>query len=677
MLSLAKLSGSPSVAAYYLDVIANGRDDYYLAAGESPGQWVGSAAPMLGLSGPIDPDAFRAVLDGCHPDTGERLAARRVQGFDLTLSAPKSVSVLWGLGDRRVASEVLAAHDAATAAAVRYFEEEGCVVRRGRGGMTRHRGGGLVAAAFRHRTSREGDPNLHTHLVTANMTIGPDGRWSALHTSDIYRHGRTAGFVYQSVLRHELGRRLGVGFAPAGPGVGEIIGVPERVRRTFSRRRAAIEESMAAHGTRSARGAQTATLATRPSRPMPLDETTLRDRWAQRAAEIGFDGRVPTGPSPQRIALGDDDLGRTLTEQDATFDRRQVFRAVAETATQGLDYPAIQQRVEAFLDGPGVVEVAPSCWTTPEMLALEADALRRAANGPHTWAVQRLALAHALRARPSITTEQVAAIRSVTMTDAPVAVIVGHAGTGKTFALDAARAAWTETGLRTRGVALAARAARELEAGSGIPSHTIASLLRDLDRGTRQLGPKDVLVVDEAGMVGTRHLHRLIDATTTAGAKLVLVGDPKQLAEIDAGGLFASLARRLGHAELTENRRLNDPAQHATARALRHGEIHDALRRMERAGNLTLDLNADRLRDRMTIDWYAERSTGRHVVMLALHRQCCACSRPAAAAGALPERIRFRSASSSNSASSGAPVPQHMPLQFRSASIGWPSWPPS
>ncbi len=254
------------------------------------------------------------------------------------------------------------------------------------------------------------------------------------------------------------------------------------------------------------------------------------------------------------------------------------------------------------------------------MLALEADAIQRAANGPRTWAVQRPALAHALRARPSITTEQVAAIRSVTMTDAPVAVIVGHAGTGKTFALDAARAAWTETGLRCRGVALAARAARELEAGSGIPSQTIASLLHDLDRGTLRLGPKDVLVVDEAGMVGTRHLHRLIDATTTAGAKLVLVGDPKQLAEIDAGGLFASLARRLGHAELTENRRLNDPAQHATARALRHGEIHDALRRMQRAGNLTLDLNADRLRDRMTLDWYAERSTGRHVVMLALHR---------------------------------------------------------
>ena len=287
MLSIAKLSGSPSVAAYYLDVIANGRDDYYLAAGEAPGRWMGSAAPLLGLSGPVDPDAFRAVLAGRHPDTGDRLAARRVQGFDLTLSAPKSVSVLWGLGDRSVASEVLAAHDAATAAAVRYFEEEGCVVRRGSGGMIRHRAGGLVTAAFRHRTSREGDPNLHTHLVTANMTVGPDGRWSALHTSDIYRHGRTAGFVYQSVLRHELRRRLGVGFAPAGPGVGEVIGVPERVRRTFSRRRVAVEQSMAEHGVRSARGSSHSdaghpaepTHATgRDDTPRPVGAARDRDR---------------------------------------------------------------------------------------------------------------------------------------------------------------------------------------------------------------------------------------------------------------------------------------------------------------------------------------------------------------------------------------------------------------
>jgi len=621
VLSIAKLSAAPWAAAYYLDVIANERDDYYLASGEAPGRWMGAAADLLELSGEVEPDAFRAVLDGRHPTSGERLVTRRVPGFDLTLSAPKSVSLLWGLGSESVASEVLVAHDAAVTAAVSYLEEEACVVRRGRGGVHHLDGGGLVTAAFRHRTSRAADPNLHSHLVTANMTIGPDGRWSALHTTDVYRHGRTAGFVYQSVLRRELADRLGVRFEPSAPGVGEVVGIPERVRRAFSRRRAAIEQSMADRGAHSARGAQAATLASRTTKPQPVDEATLRKEWSHRAAEIGFDGAVPVGGGAAvEPGVIHEVLGRQLTHQDATFDRRQVFRAVAESATQGLGYDAIRERVEEFLAAPAVVEVVPGCWTTPEMLALEADALGRAVSGPRTVAVESRTLFHALRARPSISGEQALAVKAVTATDAPVVVIVGHAGTGKTFALDAARAAWTETGLRCRGAALAARAARELEAGSGIASQTIASLLADIDRGTLRLARRDVLVVDEAGMVGTRDLHRLIAATTTAGAKLVLVGDPKQLAEIEAGGLFASLARRLGHAELTENRRMKHASQRETARALRAAKVGTTLRTLARSGSLTLDDNADRLRARMAQDWFGEHAVGRDTVMLALHR---------------------------------------------------------
>ncbi|MBS1836081.1 MAG: relaxase domain-containing protein [Actinobacteria bacterium] len=529
------------------------------------------------------------------------------------------MSLLWGLGDERLAAEVVAAHDSAVAAAVLYLEDEACVVRRGRGGATRLRGGGLVSAAFRHRTSREADPNLHTHLVTANMTLGPDGRWSALHTSAIYQHGKTAGFVYQSVLRRELTERLGVRFEPSAPGVGEVVGISRQLRRAFSRRRIEIEAAMAEHGAHSARGAQAATLDSRPAKPEPVDEDTLRRAWTRRASEVGFIGKVPTA-APVQETLTDGQLGRLLTEQDATFDRRQVFRAVAEAATQGLAWDSIRERVDGYLASDSVVEVAAGCWTTPEMLALEADALRRATRGPTTVPVDTRDLASAWRTRPSISAEQAMAVKRVTATDAPVAVIVGQAGTGKTFALDAAREAWHRTGLRVRGAALAAKAARELQAGSGIPSQTIALLLQNLDAGRDRLYRTDVLVLDEAGMVGTRQLHRLIEHTTRVGAKLVLVGDPKQLAEIEAGGLFASLARRLGHAELTENRRLTDRAQQATASALRDGHIDRALKRMEQSGSLTIGDNADRVHGRMAEDWYLSHTTGRDAVMLALHR---------------------------------------------------------
>src|SRR3546814_708795 len=162
------------------------------------------------------------------------------------------------------------------------------MARRGRAGIVRHQGVGLVSTTFRHRTSREADPNLHTHLVTANMTLGPDGRWSALHTPAIYQHGRTAGFVYQAVLRHELGVRLGVRFEPSSPGVGEVVGISPKARRAFSRRRIEIEVVMAEHGVRSAHGAQVATLDSRPAKPEIVDRSEEHTSELQSLMRISY-----------------------------------------------------------------------------------------------------------------------------------------------------------------------------------------------------------------------------------------------------------------------------------------------------------------------------------------------------------------------------------------------------
>ena len=211
MISIARLAANADTAIYYLEAIANDRDDYYVASGEVPGRWLGSGSALLGLDGEVTPEDLRAILDGMDPRTGEELVGyRKNSGFDLTLSAPKSVSLLWGLGDRATTRQVVAAHDQAVLAALAYLESAACTVRRGKAGSVHHRAGGLVVAAFRHRTSREADPQLHTHLVTANMALGPDGRWTALHSADIWHHSRTAGFIYQSVLRHEVAERLSI-----------------------------------------------------------------------------------------------------------------------------------------------------------------------------------------------------------------------------------------------------------------------------------------------------------------------------------------------------------------------------------------------------------------------------------------------------------------------------------
>ncbi|MEX2550628.1 MAG: MobF family relaxase, partial [Nitriliruptoraceae bacterium] len=173
MLNIGRMA--PGRADYYLTAVARGDDGvegYYLAHGEEPGRWLGHGAEQLGLSGEVTAEQLRAVLDARHPDAGVQLArhpARKVPGFDHTFRAPKSVSLLWALGDREAAEQVVVAHDAAVDAAIGYLQRTAGFTRRGAGGAETTPVDGFVAAAFRHRTSRADDPLLHTHVLVANL----------------------------------------------------------------------------------------------------------------------------------------------------------------------------------------------------------------------------------------------------------------------------------------------------------------------------------------------------------------------------------------------------------------------------------------------------------------------------------------------------------------------------
>jgi ATP-dependent exoDNAse (exonuclease V) alpha subunit len=197
-------------------------------------------------------------------------------------------------------------------------------------------------------------------------------------------------------------------------------------------------------------------------------------------------------------------------------------------------------------------------------------------------------------------------VRRLTSSGAGVDVVVGKAGTGKTYALDAARDAWQASGTRVTGVALAARAALELEESAGIRSTTLARLLGQLDdhRDGSPLQPGSVLVVDEAGMIGTRQLARLLDHAQDQQVKIVLVGDPEQLPEIDAGGLFRALTTRLPAAELTDNRQQRHIWEQAALDQLRHGNPDTALAAYQQHGRIRTAETVEELRDRLVDDWW-------------------------------------------------------------------------
>ena len=214
----------------------------------------------------------------------------------------------------------------------------------------------------------------------------------------------------------------------------------------------------------------------------------------------------------------------------------------------------------------------------------------------------------ALESRPTIADEQAAMVRRLVLDPAPVAVVVGQAGTGKTFALGAAREAWEASGHRVRGAALARRAARELEHGAGIESTSIAALLETLRRRPLSaLGRDGVLVIDEAGMVPTRELAEIVEHVQRAGAKLVLVGDHRQLPELGAGGAFRGLLTRVPVIELTENRRQAAEWERAALALVRTGAAVEAVSQYERRERIVVGEDADAMRARLVADWWATR----------------------------------------------------------------------
>lgn len=632
MLSLWKLR--VGAEAYYLSQVARGIDDYYTGSGESEGRWLGTGSAILNLADAVTGDDLRAILAGLVPGTGLspngtqiRSFKGRVPGFDLTFSAPKSVSVLYAFGDPLVRQQVTEAVDVAVHDALSWLEREACFVRRGSNnrrakttpfeqwGTRRLPGAGFIAAGFRHRTSRAGDPQLHTHVLVANLTRGPDGRWTALDGQALYRSKLAAGVVFQTALRHELTRRLGVGWRPVHDHVADIAGISQRVLTHFSKRRNEIEDELERSGVSGPAAAAQATLATRTAK-IEIDQDTLDERWSEDGATIGFgtddvnallatcepiashpsltsDTRIAarqvdpiTGEVNERLLTLDDfalAVSWELPERSATITRHEVHSAVADHI-RGTGSSVFVERLTDFvlahkelmlLDRPSTGDDQAGWeqqWTTRRVLQLE-DGLRSMFEPTPTaaFALDSLAVERALaELAATLGADQADTVRRLCTQGLAVDAVVGRAGTGKTFTMNAVRHVFVAHNRRMIGVCPTARAARELADGAHIETFTVPRLFAETT-----VGPGDVIVVDEAGMCGTVDLHRIVTHARTAGAKVILVGDHHQLPEVAAGGGFRAALEALGdlRCELTVNRRQIEAWEHAALDHLRNGDV--------------------------------------------------------------------------------------------------------
>ncbi len=308
-----------------------------------------------------------------------------------------------------------------------------------------------------------------------------------------------------------------------------------------------------------------------------------------------------------------------------------MIRALAQAAPNGADPATVQADATTLMSHSDFAatgadsRVGGPLYSTAALMQTEADLLASATrrHGEAAAVCPPAALEAAIAARPTLSEEQEQMIRRLCRSGRGVEVVVGRAGTGKTYALDAARAAWTDAGIPVIGAALAARTAAGLQAGTGIASGTVDQLLADIARPGPDAGlpRRGVLVIDEAGMVGTRKLAALLVAAERSHTKVVLVGDPRQLPEIDAGGAFAALAAR-DPIELTLNRRQAEPWERHALDQLRHGDVTRAVTIYRDRQRITLADTADTARAALVADWWAARADkdADRVVMIALQR---------------------------------------------------------
>jgi Ti-type conjugative transfer relaxase TraA len=618
MLSISSRSAAPSDIRAYLegerDGANRGAEDYYTESGRTAGRWLGSGAADLHLAGDVNEQAFDRLAAGFHPEMDAALVQRAGEyhrpGWDLTFSAPKSVSVVWGIAEEDQREAIERAHMQAVERTLAFAEQQQLfVARRGHNGIQRESARPIIAT-YLHGTSREADPQLHTHAFVLNVAARDDGSYGTLETKPLYEWKMALGAAYRAELAHEL-RTLGYQTAPDSKGNFRISQVPRDLERHFSKRRAQIEAVMNERGTRSAKAAEVAALNTRKAKGSST-ASTLRATWRAESLAFGVTAKHLTDlaqhPAHEPMPIHTQVIIERLGHEHSTFTSADLARATAEHVQHaGGGLARTTEMMTRVANDAEIVPLAANRYTTREMLQIEHGAVTRAKRlaDDATYKVDANATAAALKAR-SLSEEQRIALEHLTA--APrLRVLEGLAGTGKSYLLGAAREAWEVNGYEVRAAALAGKAAKGLQEGSGIRAQTLHSLLKDLQTGRDRLTHRTVLVIDEAGMIGSRQFARLLEATDAAQAKIVLVGDANQLQPIEAGQLFERIGREVGAARLTDIRRQRGAADRAMVWSMASGDMRAALDLLQARGRVHTAANLENTMRELVHDWAAAR----------------------------------------------------------------------
>ncbi len=572
--------GQMASAEYYLESQRSFRhpNEYYTAGEEPDGAWFNPKS-LFGLEDgeKVDSGHFHRLYSGFAPDGSGKLVQRagnpeRSPGIDLTFSVDKSVSSLWAIAEPAMRERIEAMAVASARAALEDSVLKYCSFTRvSEKGVTRPVEADLMGATFVHGTSRENDPQLHVHCTIFNVArTREDGEWRAHHQYPVYSWKKAAGALFRANLAWELQRGLGVRMEQYGPNAEftRIEGMPEDLQSFWSKRRKAIVAKAGELGIPSlgnaARMAGVNKL-TREGKSHDNDPEVRHRRWRGEAEDFVLREELIASVTGHEVEIGQerireltdrlDDLPAHLAREEAVFRRPDMVEAAANAAAGLMGREAVATAIERLRRNPEIERLEPrkptaesragmvhtEVYSTRHNLGLEQAvkdmAQSMAADSGHGLpekAVIRKVEALLARGYP-LSREQSLAIRHATIKGGRVAVIEGAAGSGKTTTLRPITDIHREHGYEIVPTAVAWRTAVALGDDCDARAFCVDKLLKLAAKRQVEIGPKTLIVVDEAGMLSTRQAHHILQLSERHGAKVVFAGDTRQQQPVEAG----------------------------------------------------------------------------------------------------------------------------------------------
>ncbi|WP_440876445.1 MobF family relaxase [Thalassotalea sp. PLHSN55] len=606
---------------YYSDLA---KEDYYLDGGEPNGIWAGKASKLLDLSGDVETESYINVMHGFTPDKQYKLCQNagndRRYGWDLTFSAPKSVSAAWARANNDLKLKIQQAHFKGAKAAIGFIENNAAVTRRNKLGLLREKVTGLVSATFEHATSRAQDPQLHSHCLVANAAPREDGSWGTLESRDLYLWHKAAGTLYRAELAAQL-RELGFEIEKDGDAFKLPI-VPDEICTHYSKRGEMIKAELAKRGNAKScsKSGDIAALSTRVKKE-DVNRPALYQQWHQELEELGFTENDILKELTQEktltwldeiekpnLELTLDTLEEYVSKQKSVFRMQDIYKSAAEIAqTSGGGAEKAQAVAQKFIEQKfcislGLDEKHNALFTTQAVIDNEkamiagAKQLRKQSK----FMIDHHAIDTAILAKSfPLSEEQKEAVFSACQNNA-FDIIQGSAGAGKSALMDCVGNAYKSSGYKVIGCAIAKSAANNLADEANIETFTIAKLLKD-----KSLAENSILIVDEAGQVSTKDLRKLIDLVNRKNSKLILVGEDKQLDAIEHGGALKYLSQPeiLGTTRVETIKRQRETWAREVVADFRDGKAEKALRVLDEKGLLNFSEDAEQTKNLLIEKW--------------------------------------------------------------------------